>query len=131
MKKILILIVSITVLLSCSNDNDKVPSEVNIRISNISEFNYQNIVVNASIENVNVKMDIENLNSGQMTEYKRFETAHPYPYIELQIEGETYNILPLTTGFDVPLENGNYTYQINANDSPEQYDKLSFQLIQE
>jgi len=130
MKKIFILLISLATLLSCSNDDDNEP-QVNIRVSNISEFDFENVVVKASTENVNVNMQFELLSSGQMTEYKSFNTANIFPLIELQIDGESYTILPYSTGFDQPLEPGNYTYQINADDSQEQFNRLSFMLITE
>lgn len=127
MKKLLILVLSITFLVSCSNDDDPVPSEVNIRLSNISEYDFENIVVNTSTGYVNY----ENINSGEMSQYKSFEMAYSYAFVELKIEGETYTLQPIDYVGETPLENGHYTYQLNANDSNEQYSKLSLSLIED
>lgn len=129
MKKLFILLISFTTILGCSNDDDT--SSVNIRVSNISEFNFENVVINASTENSNVNLEFDLLNSGELTEFKAFKTALSFPLIELQIDGENYTLFPLTTGFDKILESGNYTYEINANVSQEQFDGLSFRLITE
>ncbi|WP_158841621.1 hypothetical protein [Polaribacter sp. L3A8] len=105
-------------------------SELNIRVSNISQFNFKNAEIIASTENGNI--NIENLNSGQITEYITFEKAQLFPHIELEIEGKTYTILPYSTGFeDIISGGGNYTYQIDANENQEKYEKLSFSLIKE
>ncbi len=130
MKKIIILLISIATLLSCSNDDNNEP-QVNIKVSNISEFDFENVVVRASTENENVNMEFELLSSGQMTEYKSFNTANIFPLIELQIDGKIYTKIPYSTGFDQPLKPGNYIYQINADDSQDQFNRLSFVLITE
>ena len=127
MKKILILIISISTLISCSSDDDNNTSELNIRLSNVSQFDFQNIVVNTTSGNTS----FENISSEQMTNYKTFETAYRYAFVELEIDGETYTLQPIDYVGETPLENGNYTYQIDANDSQEQYGKLTLTLITE
>jgi hypothetical protein len=127
MKKILILIISVSALISCSSDNDNNTSEINIRLSNISQFDFLNIVVNTSTGNRN----FENISPQEMTNYKSFETAYRYAFVELEIEGEIYTIQPIDYVGETPLENGNYTYQIDANDSKERYGKLTLTLIEE
>ena len=127
MKKIFILIISISTLMSCSNDDDNNTSELNIRLSNISQYDFQNIVVNTSTGNSN----FENISSEQMTNYKTFQTAYRYAFVELEIDGETYTLQPIDYLGETTLENGNYTYEIDANDSLEQYGKLSITLIEE
>jgi hypothetical protein len=126
MNKILILIISISTLLSCSNGNDN-SSELNIRLSNISQFDFKNITVNTSNENVN----FEDINSGQKTDYKTFDTAYRYAFIELEIDGETYTLQPIDYVGETPLENGNYTYQIDVNDSQDQNGSLNLTLVEE
>lgn len=125
MKKILILVVMVATLFGCSNE-DSNPSELRIRLSNASKFNFQNITINTSTGNVN----FENLSPGENTTYKIFERAYSYAFVELQIEGKTYRIQPYDYVGETPLEKGNYTYQITVNDSQEQYGRLSLTLIE-
>ncbi|MGB3142871.1 MAG: hypothetical protein WBB24_02085 [Maribacter sp.] len=125
MKKILILILAIS--MSCSGDDDSNTSELNIRLSNVSPYNFQNIVVNTGTGNTN----FENINPQQKTGYKTFETAYRYAFVELEIDGETYTLQPIDYIGETLLENGNYTYEIDANDSQEQYGKLTLILIEE
>jgi hypothetical protein len=101
MKKILILIISITALFSCLNDDNN-PSQLKIRLANISQFNFQNIVVNTSTKDVN----FENINAGQKTEYKVFQKAYRYAFVKLEIDGETYTLQPIDYVGETPLENG-------------------------
>ena len=123
MKKILTLVIMAVALFGCSNEDSD--SEVKIRLSNASKFNFENVIVNTSTGNVN----FENISPGQTTTYKIFEQAYAYAFIELQIDGKTYTIQPLDYVGETPLEKGNYTYQITANDSQEQYGKLFMTLI--
>ena len=111
-------------LFGCSNDDE---SELRIRLSNASKFNFQNIKVNTSTDNVN----FENIVSGQKTEYKIFDTAYSYAFVELQIDEKTYTLQPIDYVGEIPLEKGNYTYEISANDSQEQHGKLSLTLIKD
>lgn len=127
MKRILILIISISLLIGCSSDDDNNAFELNIRLSNVSQYDFQNIVVNTTTGNTN----FENIRSQKMTGYKTFETAYRYAFVELEIDGKTYTIQPIDYVGETPLENGNYTYVIDANDSQEQYGKLSLTLIEE
>jgi hypothetical protein len=128
MKKLMISILTIITLFSCSNDDDNNnPSELRIRLSNVSPFDFQNVTLAPWYESVN----FESINSGESTEYKVFEIAYTYAFIELEIDGETYTLQPYDFVGETPLENGNYTYQINADDSLDQYGKLSLTFIQD
>ena len=127
MKKILILIISLATLLGCSKDKEDNFSEVKIRLSNVSQYDFQNIVVNTTTGDVN----FENLKSGQKSDNKVFDKAYRYAFVELEINGQTYTLQPIDYVGETPLLNGNYTYQINANDTEEQYIKLNLTLIEE
>ena len=113
MKKNLILIISIVTLISCSKNEDNNPSELKIRLSNISQFDFENIVVNISTANT----CFENINSQQKTNYKTFQTAYRYAFVELEIDGLKFTYQPIDYAGETPLENGNYTYQIDVNNS--------------
>lgn len=126
MKKILILIISITAFISCSKDDEN-SSGLKIRLSNVSQFDFQNIKVNTSTGNVNYG----NLKAGNKSDYKTFEMAYRYAFIELEINGKIYTLQPIDYVGESPLVDGNYAYQINANDSQNQYQKLSLTLIKE
>ena len=121
MKRVLILIfTTIIFLFGCSNDDNS--SEVRIRIANISQFDFQNIVVTTTT--------FEDTKSGENTDYKMFEFAYRYAFIELEIEGNTHTLQPIDFVGETPLKNGNYTYQIDANDSQGRYGKLSLTLVE-
>lgn len=124
MRTILILF-WVILLTGCSNDDDV--NEVNIRLSNVSDFDFENIVVNTSTGMVN----FEDVTSGEQTEYKTFEKAYRYAFVELEIDGETYTLQPFDYVGEEPLKNGNYTYQIDADVTQEQYGSLSLTLVED
>ena len=111
MKKLLILIISIGTLVSCTYDNND--SMLNIRLSNVSQFDFQNIVINTTTRIKN----FENISSQETTNYKTFQTAYSYAFVELQIDGETYTFQPIEYAGQTPLKNGNYTNHIDVNSS--------------
>jgi len=126
MKKTMILFITIVTLFSCSKDN--VNNEVKIRLSNVSQYDFKNIVVNTSTGDVN----FEDLESGQKSEYKDFDKAYSYAFVELEINGEIYTLQPIDYVGETFLESGNYTYQIDTNDTiDDQYSKLSLTLIED
>lgn len=127
MKKILILLISIFTLLSCSKDDQNNLSGLNIRISNVSKYDFQNIIVNTTTGDVN----FDNLKAKQKSDYKVFLKAYRYAYIQLEIDGKTYKLVPIDYVGETLLENGNYTYQLDASDSNDQYSKLSLTLIKD
>ena len=127
MKKLLILTIAVTVFFGCSKDSDANTSEVYIRLSNISEYNFKNIVVNTSTGNV----DFENIDSGQMSQHKNFETAYRYAFVELEIEGGIHTLQPIDYVEETPLKDGYYTYQIDADDSQEQYGRITLTIIED
>lgn len=115
-------------IIGCSilSGNDD-PSAVYIRLGNVSPYNYQNIRVSTSGEAVNYG----DLASGEFSEYKAFEIAYRYGFVELEINGNTYTLQPIDYVGETPLSNGWYTYQVNANDSDERFSKLSLSLVKE
>ena len=98
-----------------------------LRLSNTSSFDYNNIIINTTTGNVS----FEDINSGEKTAYKIFEKAYRYAYVQLEIDGAMYIIQPIDYVGETPLKGGTYTYEINANESDEQYGRLSITLIED
>ena len=125
MKKLIILIFTVGIVSNCTNDG---MSNVNIRVSNSSELNFENIVVDpGASENV----DFGNLDSGMFSDYKNFEKAYRYGFVELTANGETYSIIPIDYVGESPLRNGNYTYALELVEREGDNTVLMMNLIQE
>jgi uncharacterized lipoprotein YehR (DUF1307 family) len=127
MKKILILIILSVVLFNCKDDDDSNLTGLQIRLSNVSPYKFQNIVVNTTTGNVN----FEDLKSGQKSAYKEFEKAYRYAFVELEIDGKKYTLQPIDYVGETLLEDGKYTYKIDASDSNDQYARLSLTLVED
>ena len=120
MIKIISFILIGLVMFACSNSDSALNTEVEIRIANISGFDFKNIVVNAS----DGERNYGNIHANQISEYKTFDLAYRYAFIELQIDGETYTVQPFDYVGETILTPGHYTYEIDANNSGSQYDRL-------
>ena len=103
--KFTLILLSIFCLFSCSSDDDSntnETTEVNIRLSNTSDFKFEN----ATYNNVNFG-DIE---PGEITEYKTFESSYSYGRVIITIEGQEYAKTPIDFVGESLLEAGNYTF---------------------
>lgn len=120
MVRILFFILTMNCLLGCAGGN-----EVNIRLSNISQYDFTNIVVNTSTGDTH----FDDLISGKKSEYKQFSKAYKYAFIALKINGETYTLQPIDYIGERSLKRDNYTYQINADTAKGRYGGLRLTLI--
>ncbi|WP_143144347.1 hypothetical protein [Flaviramulus basaltis] len=112
--------------MNCTKNNEI--SDVNIRLSNISDLNFENIIVNpGSSERVNYG----NIDSGMFSDYKNFEKAYGYGFVELTANGEKYSIVPIDYVGESPLRDGDYTYQLDLVKRDGGYSELTINLIQE
>lgn len=130
MKTLIILIVLGLLFsnLSCTNkDNSSETNGVEIRIKNTSQYDYSNVIVNTSggINNYG------NISSMQSSDYKAFSFAYNYAFVQLDIAGVTYTLQPIDYVGETKLSSGKYTYEINANDTGTQYDKLTLTLVKD
>ena len=126
MKHFLIFTFGLLLFSSCNNNEDN-NSIVKIRLENASDFDYSNITINTSTGNVS----FEAIKSGEKTEYKKFELAYNYAFVQLDINGETYTLQPIDYVGEKPLKNGDYTYKIGVENSQNQETQLSLTLIKD
>ena len=127
MKNIVLVIFVLLTIVSCTKDNSADPNEVLIRIENTSDFDFKNVIVNTS----GGENNYGNLDSHQTSDYKIFELAYSYAFIELQIDGETYTMQPIDYVGETTLNAGKYTYVLNANISGNQYDRLNLTFVRD
>tara|TARA_R110001632_G_scaffold114733_4_gene226147 strand:- start:11736 stop:12113 length:378 start_codon:yes stop_codon:yes gene_type:complete len=125
MKKSLLLIFTTLLLIGCTGNDDD--TEVRIRLSNVSQYNFNNITINTSNGNV----AFENILSGESSAYKEFGFAYRYAFVELEIDGETFTLQPIDYVGENRLPRGNYTYQINVDDSQGFSGTLSLTLVED
>ena len=111
MKKLLFLVLISFTLLACSSDDDASPENLQLRISNVSAFDYDNIQVSTTGDLV----DFGDLAAGSSSEYIVFDSAYRYGFVEFQIDGETFTYQPIDYVGETLLENGKYAYEIDVD----------------
>ncbi|UKN00250.1 hypothetical protein K6119_10945 [Paracrocinitomix mangrovi] len=92
----------------CNEDSSK----TNIRIKNISEYDYCNVTINPSNASTNYGI----LAQGETTCYKSFDIAYNYCYVELKIGNEEFVIQPIDYVGEPELGIGYFTYSIDVSD---------------
>ncbi|MGB5464160.1 MAG: hypothetical protein WBM92_12395 [Aureibaculum sp.] len=111
-------------LLGCSNTNSDITL---IRVKNISQFDFEDIIVNTS----GGENNYGNVISNEVTEYKTFDFAYPYAFIELKIDNNTYTIQPIDYIGETRLTPGKYTYKIDVSPEGDQYSRLILYLVKD
>ena len=127
MKRILILILTVSTIISCSKEKSNSPFGLEIRLSNNSQYNFKNVIINTGTGEVN----FGNLNARKQTEYRKFSNAYRYAFVKVEINGKTYMIQPIDYVGALPLSDGRYTYQLSVNGNQDQYSNLNLQLIED
>ncbi|GGG10690.1 hypothetical protein GCM10011344_09210 [Dokdonia pacifica] len=102
--KLFFFLISILAI-SCTADDD---TEVQIRLANISEFDYTNITIRNGIS-------YEDLEAGEVSEYQTFESSYSYMFVQLVANQDTLFIQPIDFVGESLIRGGNYTYEIEAN----------------
>ena len=128
MKKIIIILLILGMQISCTekdDDSNQDHSELRIRLSNISAFDFENIKVNTSTGD----RSFESLSAGEFSKYQVFSLAYRYAKVKLDIEGVTNLLQPFDYHGEDPLENGDYTYQIDAINGEGLHKELVLTLI--
>ncbi|HHP7240121.1 MAG TPA: hypothetical protein ACFCUD_00525 [Cyclobacteriaceae bacterium] len=114
---------------ACSEEEDRVfdPEGTYIRVENISDYNYENVVVNTSGGDNNYG----DISSGAVSDYRLFGFAYRYAFVELQIDGDTATILPFDYVGEAQLDPGLYTYRLDAADTVIRFGRLSLLLVED
>ena len=87
-KKSIILFLALCTFLSCSIPKDENLLGVSIRLTNISQYDFKNIIVNTSTGDT----AFEDIDAGESTNYQVFELAYRYAFVELEIDGQTFTL---------------------------------------
>ena len=125
--KMLLIATAILISMSSCKKDSSVSNELQIRIKNTSQYDYANVLVNTSggINNYG------NILSTKSSDYKTFSFAYNYAFVQLEIAGVTYTLQPIDYVGETKLSSGKYTYEINANATGTQYDKLTLTLVKD
>lgn len=125
MRHLLTLTIIMLLANGCTRDDDTadmVPSGIHIRLSNTSYFEFKNILVKSPSDCI----EYDDIEAGHISDYKTFESAYRYAFIELEIHGQTLRIHPRDYVGATVLPHGYYTYELDYIGSENQYGGLSF-----
>ncbi len=98
-----------------------------IRVKNTSGHFYNDVVVSAGTDTHEYNT-VAPLTS---SEYKLFEFAYRYAFVELTIDGDLATIQPIDFLGETELDPGYYTYEISTNDNRGRYGRLSLKLVED
>ena len=97
------------ILISCA-DEFEFEERVQIRIRNVGQFDYHNVIVSAG-STVNFGFILSNRTS----EYRPFKFAYQYAYIKYSVEGIEYRCIPDDYMGEEKLTSGKYTYEVSMD----------------
>ncbi len=112
MKKFLFLIAILTFSGCAVNNSDTDPDSVYIRVANSSRIDFESI----SVSFPGAEHTFGPVLSGRNSDYKKFEQAYRYGYIEVKTDRETYVLQPIDYVGESPLTSGKYTFKIGIQD---------------
>lgn len=107
--KQLIIITFFTIFFSTACNNES--GGVMIRVENTNDFDYENVYVATG----NWDNNFGNIQAQSNSKYQLFENAYRYGYVQLEINGETYVVQPIDYVGESLLEEGKYTYILDAD----------------
>lgn len=88
------------------------PNKVNIRVKNVSDYNFCNVQVSPYSELSNCGI----IKSGELTCYRSYDVAYHYGYIRLDIGEKEFELIPFDYVGETSLAPGYYTYSIGVSD---------------
>ena len=125
MKK-LILVTILVSFFSCTDNDDKIlnVNSTQIRVSNNSQYNYENITIHTPSDDI-VYNDIA---SNQTSSYNTFNVITGESYVEFTINGNNFSS---TFYYDnsTNITDGSYTLEITANGTPTVVQSVNSQLL--
>lgn len=98
-------------LVPCKEDS----SMVNIRIRNVSKYNFCNVLFNPG----SYTAYYGSVPQGDLTCYQPFAEAYAIPGITLSIQEKKFILQPLDVVDAIPLEKGRYTCSVNVTNFSE------------
>lgn len=95
---------------ACSEDVSM--SKPNIRIVNVSKYDFCNVVLDPYLSPTNCGI----VKAGASTCYRSFDVAFQYAYVQFFIDGKEFKMAPRDYVDAIPIVPGNYSYFIDIVD---------------
>ena len=123
--KYILFLVPLLALLSCESHSEG--DQIQIRIQNVSSFEFSDVRVNTS----GGENHYGTVSPGNYSAYESYEYAYRYAFVELKIGTDTFTLQPIDYVGETWLEPGDYTYAIDAEAQGGRFDRLSLTLIED
>ena len=125
MKK-LMLFTLFVLFISCSDndDNSIQDNQIQIRVSNNSQYNYENVIIHTT----SGEIAYNNIASNQVSNYNTFSVIDSNSFVEFTINGNNFS----NTFYNdetTNLSNGLYTLRITANGTATEVDDIALELL--
>ena len=111
-----------TMVVLCTAEHE---DTIRIRVSNVSDFVLENIVVNF----VGDEVFYGSLEPSDSTEYECYDYAWSIAVVELSIMCDSFKFQPIDAVGERILENGRHTLEVNALDTGGYYDRLRIKVV--
>lgn len=106
------LFVTALIIGACTDRDDNI-NAVNIRVKNVTNFNFNRVQVGAE-DKIH-----ENVAAGKYSDYLEYETAYQYAYIKIEEDSTSYELQPIDFVGEDSLNIGFYTYELNVSEGGE------------
>ena len=96
---------------SCTEESLEQNKNVLIRVENISDYDFDQVMVNTS----GGEEGYGTVPSGAVSSYQAYEFAYSFATVELRILGTKFAFTPIDYTGETRLTNGSYTYQVDVD----------------
>ncbi|MQP25731.1 hypothetical protein GFJ94_11720 [Flavobacterium sp. LMO8] len=122
----LMLFTLLILFISCSDndDNSIQDNQIQIRVSNNSQYNYENVIIHTT----GGEIVYNNIASNQVSNYNTFSIIDSDSFVEFTINGNNFS----NTFYNdetTNLSNGLYTLRITANGTATEVDHIALELL--
>ena len=125
MKKLILLTILVS-LFSCTDndDNNITNNQIQIRVSNNSQYNYENVIIHTT----SGEIAYNNIASNQVSNYNTFSVIDSDSFVEFTINGNNLSF-QFYSDETTNLSNGLYTLRITANGTATEVDDITLELL--
>lgn len=112
--------------ISCSDndDNSIQDNQIQIRVSNNSQYNYENVIIHTT----GGEIVYNNIASNQVSNYNTFSVINSDSFVEFTINGNNLSF-QFYSDETTNLSNGLYTLRITANGTATEVDDIALELL--
>lgn len=113
MRHLFLLLLSLTVFVSCQDDDDAQRTDIRIRVENRTDTDLQNVIIQP---NFNISLSYGTISPGGLTSYQYAESGDhcSFGYSMITGSNDSLNQLPPLCNLAAPLANGDYRLVLDS-----------------